>query len=220
MTAGIRVYRAGPGLEIATVGAEATEPPPLPSKPSIAVLPFTNLDNDPSQDNFADGLRLAIQGSLVHVPGLFNVAPTGLRKYRSWDGTAQQVAHEVGVRYVLEGAAQRSGERVRITVQLTDAAVSQVVWAEHYDREFSDIFAAQDEITKAVVTALGVQLVGRGMLALRYPMKNVDALHSFYRGLSHYYLRNEHDNALAREEFENVYRLQPESPKDIVESCG
>jgi adenylate cyclase len=215
----VRVFRAGPGLEITTVGTEATKPPPLPSKPSIAVLPFTSLDDDPSQDSFADGLRLAIQGSLVHVPGLFNIAPTGLRRYRSWEGNALRVAQEVGVRYVLEGAAQRSDQRVRINVQLTDVAVGKVVWAERYDRDFSDIFAAQDEITKAIVNALGVQLVGRGALALRYPMNNVDALHSFYRGLSHYYLRTEHDNARAREEFENVYRLQPDSPAGPAFLC-
>lgn len=215
----VRIYSTGPQLDVTAVGAGTSKAPPLPAKPSIAVLPFTSLDNDTSQDSFADGLRLAIQGSLVHVPGLFNVAPTGLRRYRSWDTTSRQVAQEVGVRYVLEGAAQRAAERVRINVQLTDAVAGKVVWAERYDRDFADVFAAQDEITKSIVGALGVQLVGRGALALRYPMTNVDALHSFYRGLSHYYLRTEHDNARAREEFENVYRLQSDSPAGPAFLC-
>ncbi len=207
----VRVYRAGSGLGIPTMGAAGTEPLPQPTSPSIAVLPFTSLDDDPSQDYFADGLRLAIQASLVHVPGLFYVAPPAVNRYRDQDVTAQQVAREVGVRYVLEGAAQRSGERVRITVQLTDTAVRQVVWAERYDRDFSDTLAAQDEITTAVVTALGVKLVG-GTRWLQSSIKNLDALHSFYRGLNHFYRRTKHDNIVAREEFEDVFRLQPESP--------
>ena len=89
----VRVYRAAYVAGVTTESAEATEPVPLPSKPSIAILPFTNLGDDPSQDYLADGVRLAIQTSLVYVPGLFLVAPPAVSRYRNLDVTAQQVAH-------------------------------------------------------------------------------------------------------------------------------
>ena len=208
----IRVYWARPGTEIAPWAAASPDALPLPPKPSIAVLPFKNLSDDPSQDYLADGLRLAIQAVLVQVPGLFLIAPPGVGRYRDKEVAAQQVAREMGVRYVLEGAVQCSGERLRITVQLTDAVDKRIVWAERYDRDLSDTLATQDEITVAVVHALDFKLVsGEVMRPTRSKLTNLDALNSYYRGLNHFYARSKDNNAAAKREFEDVFRLQPEA---------
>ena len=209
----LKVYWARPGTQAATWAVEAPEAPPLPAKPSIAVLPFKNLSDDPSQDYLADGLRLAIQATLVQVPGLFLISPGGVGRYRDKEIAAQQIARELGVRYVLEGAAQRSGERLRVTVQLTDALDKQIVWSERYDRDLSDTLATQDEITVAVVSALDFKLAGGEVTRpTRSTLTNLDALNSFYRGLNHFYARSKDNNAAAKREFEGVFQLQPESP--------
>ncbi len=214
----VRIYRSAYGTGVATEGTQATEQVPLPSKPSIAILPFENLGDDPTQDYLADGVRLAIQASLVYVPGLFLVAPPAVSRYRNRDASAQQVAGEVGVRYVLEGAAQRSGERMRITLQLTDAAVRQIIWAEKFDCDLSDALATQDEITSAVVLAIDSKL-GTGKELFRGTLRNLEAIHSFYRGLNHLYRRTKDDNITAREQFEAVARLQPDSPLGPAYLC-
>ena len=209
----IRVYCARPGTEAATWASEAPGALPLPAKPSIAVLPFKNLSDDPSQDYLADGLRLAIQGILVQVPGLFLISPGAVGRYRDKEVAAQQVAREMGVRHVLEGAVQRSGKRLRINVQLTDAVDKQIVWAESFDRDLSDTLATQDEIAVAVVFALDLKLVsGEFHERTRSTLTNLDALNAFYRGLNHFYASSKDNNAAANREFASVYQLQPESP--------
>lgn len=191
-----------------------------PGKPSIAVLPFRSLSRDSEQDYMAAGIGLAIQASLVKVSGLFLIAPAATQHYRDEVVTADQVAHDLGVRYVLEGAVQQSQERLRVTVQLTDGVDRRIVWAERYDRELADTLAVQDEITTEVLKALDVTLVsGAQTEALRSTLTNLDALHAFYRGLNHWYARTKDDNVAARGMFEDVVRLQPDSPVGASYMC-
>jgi TolB-like protein/Tfp pilus assembly protein PilF len=133
-------------------------PLPLPDKPSIAVLAFDNLSGDPEQEYFSDGLAENIITALSKVGELFVIARNSSFTYKGKPVKVQQVSRELGVRYVLEGSVQKSGDRVRITAQLIDAKNGQHIWAEKYDRDFKDIFEIQDEITMKIVNALRVEL--------------------------------------------------------------
>ncbi len=131
---------------------------PLPEKPSIAVLPFDNLSGDPAQEYFADGITESIITTLSKIPNLFVIARNSTFAYKGKPAKIQQVAEELGVRYVLEGSVQRAGDRTRITAQLIDALSGRHLWADHYDRDVGDIFALQDDITQQVMTELEVKL--------------------------------------------------------------
>ena len=131
---------------------------PLPDKPSIAVLPFTNMSEDPKQEYFSDGITENIITGLSKIPNLFVIARNSTFTYKGKPVKVQQVAEEQGVRYVLEGSVQRSGDRVRISAQLVDAITGHHLWSDLYDRELKDIFALQDEITMKVTRAVGVKL--------------------------------------------------------------
>jgi adenylate cyclase len=131
---------------------------PLPDKPSIAVLPFTNMSGDPEQEYFADGISEEIITALSKIEKLFVVARNSTFTYKGQAVDVKRVGREQGVRYVLEGSVRRGGDRLRITAQLIDAATGHHLWAERYDRESSDVFALQDEITREVAAALQVKL--------------------------------------------------------------
>jgi adenylate cyclase len=139
-------------------GLPYTPPLPLPDKPSIAVLAFDNLSGDPEQEYFSDGIAENIITALSKVGELFVIARNSSFTYKGKPVKVQQVSRELGVRYVLEGSVQKSGDRVRITAQLIDATNGQHLWAENYDRELKDIFDIQDEITMKIVNALRVEL--------------------------------------------------------------
>ena len=124
---------------------------PLPDKPSIAVLPFTNLSGDPEQDYFADGMVEDIITGLSRIKWIFVIARNSSFAYRGKAMDVKQVGRELGVRYVLEGSVRKSGDRVRITAQLIDTGTGTHIWADHYDRALDDIFAVQDELTISVV---------------------------------------------------------------------
>jgi adenylate cyclase len=184
---------------------------PLPKKPSIAIMPFANLSGDPAQDYLADGLRLDIQAALVKASGLFLIAANTVARYRNAEISAEEAGRQMGVHYVLEGAVRRSGQRFRTTVELTDVVARQIVWAEQYDRVLDDGLAVQDEITAEVLKALDVKLASGERWLLHSTLKSLEALDFFYRGLSRFYAGTKDDNAAAREMFEEVARLQPES---------
>ncbi len=133
-------------------------PLPLPDKPSIAVLAFDNLSGDPEQEYLSDGIAENIITALSKVGELFVIARNSSFTYKGQPVKVQQVSRELGVRYVLEGGVQKSGDRVRITAQLIDAKSGQHVWAEKYDRDLKDIFKIQDEITLKIVNGLQIQL--------------------------------------------------------------
>jgi TolB-like protein len=126
----------------------------LPDKPSIAVLPFVNLSEDPKQEYFSDGLTEEIITALSKVPKVFVIARNSTFSYKGKPVKVNQIAEELGVRYVLEGSVRKAEDRVRITAQLIDAIKGHHLWAERYDRDLKDIFAIQDEITKEIIAAL------------------------------------------------------------------
>lgn len=130
------------------------KPLPLPDKPSIAVLPFVNLSNDPEQEAFADGLTEDLITDLSRAPGLFVIARNSTFAYKGKAMDVRAIAEELGVRYLLEGSARRAAGRVRINAQLVDAASGEHLWAERFDRRLDDIFAVQDEATAKIVEAL------------------------------------------------------------------
>ena len=130
----------------------------LTDKPSIAVLPFVNMSGDPKQEFFSDGITEDIITALSKIPRLFVIARNSTFTYKGKPVKVKQVSEELGVRYVLEGSVQRSGDRVRITAQLIDALSGHHLWAERYERDLKDIFALQDEVTTKILTAMRVKL--------------------------------------------------------------
>jgi TolB-like protein/Tfp pilus assembly protein PilF len=128
--------------------------PPLPDRPSIAVLPFINLSGDPQQDYFSDGISEDIVTSLSKFAGLFVIARHSSFRYRGANLDVRQIGAELGVRYLLVGSVRRAAKRVRITAELVDAASAKQLWAEHYDRELTGIFALQDEVTQKIAGTL------------------------------------------------------------------
>jgi len=149
---------------------------PLPDKPSIAVLPFSNMTGDPAQDFFCDGLSEEIITTLSKTPKLFVIARNSTFTYKGKSVKVQQVAEELGVQFVLEGSLRKVGDRIRITSQLTDALSGHHLWAERYDRTMKDILAIQDEITKKIVIALQVKLTqGEQARVLSHGTENLDA---------------------------------------------
>jgi TolB-like protein/class 3 adenylate cyclase/predicted Zn-dependent protease len=153
---------------------------PLPEKPSIAVLPFVNLSGDPQQEYFSDGMTEDIITALSRFPDLFVIARTSVFTYKGKPVKVQQVSEELGVRYVLEGSVQRSGDRVRITAQLIDATSGRHLWGERLDRELKDIFALQDEVVQTIVARL---TGGAGRLTVaeraRVMRKSTDSLEAY-----------------------------------------
>ena len=148
-------YPRVPEIEPASVEKMAY---PLPDKPSIAVLPFDNMSEDPKQVYFSDGITEEIITTLSKIDELFVIARNSTFTYKGKPVKVKQVAEDLGVRYVLEGSVRKSEDRVRITAQLIDAVAGHNLWAERYDRDLKDIFALQDEITMKIVTALQVKL--------------------------------------------------------------
>lgn len=133
----------------------------LPDKPSIAVLPFTNVSGDPEQDCFCDGLTEDVITQLSRFRDLFVIASHSCFTYKGKAVRIQQVSEELGVQYVLEGSVQRSGDRVRISVQLIEGQTGRHLWAHRYDRDFNDIFEVQDDLTEQIVGTLATGYGGR-----------------------------------------------------------
>ncbi len=153
----IRVWR---WLEAARAGSTMarSEPLSLPDKPSIAVLPFENMSGDPEQEYFADGITEDIITELARFQNLVVIARNSTFTYKGKATRIKDVARDLGVQYVVEGSVRRAGSRVRVTVQLIESKSEKHVWAERYDRELTDIFEIQDELTKAIVGALPSRL--------------------------------------------------------------
>jgi TolB-like protein len=154
----VRIYRIAEDRSGTVVSSTAREPLPLPDKPSIAVLPFTNMSGDPEQEFFSDGITEDIITELSRFSSLFVIARNSSFAYKGQSVDVRRVAQELGVRYLLEGSIRRAGNRVRITAQLIDRETGNQVWAERYDRDLEDIFALQDEITRNVVGSIAPQI--------------------------------------------------------------
>ncbi len=212
----VRVYRVLMETEVVTqrsleVASKEKMAFPLPDKPSIAVLPFVNMSDDPKQEFFSDGMTEEIITALSKVPNLFVIARNSTFTYKGKPVKVKQVSEELGVRYVLEGSVQKSGDRVRITAQLIDALSGHHLWAERYDRELRDIFALQDEITMKVITALQVELTAgemAGMIAKG--TKNLDAFIMYMQACELWNRANRERSAQAKKILEEAVGLDPE----------
>ncbi len=183
---------------------------PLPDKPSVAVLPFANLSQDPAQEYFSDGVTEDLITGLSKVSGLFVIARNSVFTYKDKPVKVRDVGRDLGVRYVLEGGVQRSGSRVRITAQLVDASTGYHIWAERYDREVNDIFALQDEVTQQIVRAMAVKLTeGEKVRLGRPPTGVLEAYDLVLRGHDERRLSTRDGNAEARRLFVKALDLDP-----------
>jgi TolB-like protein/class 3 adenylate cyclase len=185
VAAGIwQFYVRRPSVEPASVEKMAY---PLPDKPSIAVLPFTNMSDDSKQEYFADGITEDLITDLSQMSGLFVIARNSTFVYKAKPVRIRQVAEELGVRYVLEGSVRKAGEQVRINTQLIDATTGNHLWAKRYDGNLDNIFALQDKITQKIVAALAVKLsVGEQEKVSRKETDNIEAYDAFLKGWEHY----------------------------------
>jgi len=172
----------------------------LPDKPSIAVLPFSNMSGDPEQEYFADGITEDIITALSHHRWFFVIAGASSFVYKGRAVDVKQVARELGVRYILEGSVRKAGQRVRITGQLIEAETGNQLWAERFDRDLADIFSIQDEITQSVVSAIEPEmLLIEGKRAFRKSAGNLDAFDCCMRAMWHFsqLLPEQHGQAIA-----------------------
>ena len=200
---------AGPAAPLLPPAA-ASGDPPLPDRPSIAVLPFANLSADPDQEYFSDGVADDIITELSRARDLFVIARNSSFTYKGRAVDVRQVARELGVRYVLEGSLRRDGERIRVNAQLIDAGAGSHVWAERYDRDSQHVFAVQDEITEAVVGAIVPALEhAERRRVLRTPPRNLSAWEAYQRGMWHLGKLTPADSAAAREFFEQTLAIDP-----------
>lgn len=185
--------------------------PPLPDRPSIAVLPFANMSGNPDQDHFADGISEDLIIGLARIRWLFVIARNSafVYKHRAFD--VPQVARALGVRYILEGSVRRVGKRLRITAQLVDAATGHHHWAERYDRKFGDLFAVQDEITSSVAAAIEPRLLAaEGLRALSRSSADLGAWELVARAQTHFWRLTRVDYEAAVGPLEQAVRSYPD----------
>ncbi len=189
------------------------ESSPVPRKPTLAVLPFANMSGDPDQDHFCDGMTDEIITALSKISDMFVIARSSAFSYKGREIKVQDVAHELGVRYVLEGSVRMAGNRVRINGQLVDTESGHHLWAERYERELTDIFELQDEITQEVVTALQVRLTeGEQARLRRRQTRDLAAWECFARSQEHLRRFNKEDNLVARATLEQALKRDPNFP--------
>jgi adenylate cyclase len=189
----VRAYQVGTSSEARDGSharqSEADSPPPLPDKPSVAVLPFQNMSGDPEQEYFADGMVEEIITALSRFKSLFVIARNSSFIFKGRAVDIKEVGRRLGVRYVLEGAVRKAAGKVRITGQLIDAVTGAHIWADGFERDLTDVLALQDEVTAAVVSAIQLKLLRAeiAMAAQRRP-ENLTAYDCFLRALPQFNL--------------------------------
>ncbi len=199
---------AAPAVEAAA--GRASPALPLPDRPAIAVLPFVNMSDDPEQEYFSDGISEDIIAALSKLRWFFVIARNSSFIYKSQAVLIRQIAHELGVRYVVEGSVRKAAGRVRITAQLNDAATGGQIWSERYDRDLADVFAVQDEITAAVVASIEPQLyAAENFRSRRKAPESLDAWELVMRALSHYWGVTRGDCATAHALLEQAIAIDP-----------
>ncbi|MHC2626137.1 TolB-like protein/DNA-binding winged helix-turn-helix (wHTH) protein [Bradyrhizobium huanghuaihaiense] len=212
----IRAFEVGAPAEAReaapVLAAEAESPPPLPDRPSIAVLPFQNMSGDVEQEYFADGMAEDIITALSRFKAPFVIARNSSFTYKSRAVDVKQVGRELGVRYVLEGSVRKAANRVRITGQLIDAATGAHIWADRFDGEFGDIFDLQDQVTESVVGAIAPAVEKAEIeRAKRKPTASLDAYTLYLRGLARLHqFGNRQANDEALRLFNRAIDLDPE----------
>jgi len=187
----------------------------LPEKPSIAVLPFTNLSGDPGQDYFSDGITDDLITHLSRIPNLFVIARTSSFTYKNKPANVRDIGRQLGVRYVLEGSVRKASNHVRITAELADAENGSELWAQTYDRPLRDIFATQDEIVEKILATLRLELSlsesGLPVVpaAIKYGTDNIEAYDYYLRGIPPYFTFTKAGVAKSREMYERALTLDP-----------
>ena len=190
--------------------ANAAAPAAQPQKPSIAVLPFVNMSGDPEQEYFADGISEDIITALSKISGLFVIARNSSFTFKAKAVHVGEVSKKLGVRFVLEGSVRKAGNRVRITSQLVDAVTGGHIWAERFDRELTDIFAVQDEVTQEIVAALALNLTeGEQQRPASEPTSNPAAYDCFLRGRELWYQQTKEANVQALAMLARATELDP-----------
>ncbi len=185
--------------------------PALPEKPSIAVLPFNDMSADPEQEYFIDGITEDIITQLARLRWLFVIARNSSFHYKGRSPDVRLVGRELGVRYVLEGSVRRQDKRIRITAQLIEAASGSHIWAERYDREITDIFALQDEITQAIAANVDTELAGSEReISRRKDFASLDAWDCYQRGTWYLYKSGKVNVAEARRWYQLAVQQDPE----------
>src|SRR5216684_7252613 len=184
---------------------------PFPDKPSIAVLPFTNMSRDREQEYFSDGITDDLITALSRLPDLFVIARTSTFTYKGKAAKVQDIGRELGVAYVLEGSVRKAGDNVRITAQLVDASSGDHLWAEHYDRSLKDIFSLQDEIVRRIVTTLKLQLPldTRWRYVVGQHTDNPEAYDDYLRGEKYVLTLSAEGVPKSKEMFEKAIELDP-----------
>jgi TolB-like protein/class 3 adenylate cyclase/Tfp pilus assembly protein PilF len=206
-------YFRHPPLEKASVEKMAY---PLPDKPSIAVLPFVNMSDDPKQEYISDGFTEDLITTISKISDIFVISRQSTFTYKGKQVKVQTVAEDLGVRYVLEGSIQRSGEQLRVNVQLIDAIKGHHLWSERYDRKFDDLFKLKEEIILKVANELLVELVigesGRGLVSDTddlepWQTNNLEAWETYWAGMKSFRRYKKEDNARARNLFTKALAL-------------
>jgi adenylate cyclase len=170
-------------------GVEPETPPPLPDKPSIAVLPFQNMSGDPEQEYFADGMVEEIITALSRFKSLFVIARNSSFTFKGKAADIKEVGRKLGVRYVLQGSVRKASGKVRITGQLIDAMTGAHIWADRFERDLTDVFALQDELTVALVSAIEPKLLQTEIaVAARRRPENLTAYDYYLRAMQQHYL--------------------------------
>ena len=193
--------------------SDAHERPPLalPDKPSIAVLPFTNMSNEPEQDYFADGIAEDIITALSRLNWLFVIARNSSFAYKNRSVDIRQIAHDLGVRYVLEGSVRKGGDRVRITCQLIDASNGSHIWADRFDGTLEDVFDLQDQVTINVVGAIDPKLRAAEIeRSRRKRPENLQAYDLLLQALPHLYTLRPEANSKAVQLLEQASHIDPD----------
>ena len=184
--------------------------PGMGAKPSIAVLPFTNMSGDPEQEFFSDGITEDIITDLSKISGLFVVGRNTSFTYKGKSVQLQRVSNELGVKFLLEGSVRKAGQRVRVTGQLIDGPTGGHLWADRYDRDLTDIFAIQDEITQTIVEQLKIRLLPEEQEAIsQVPTQNVEAYTYYLKGREFFHNSTKWFLTLARQMFAKAVELDP-----------
>ena len=190
---------------------EAKSPPPLPDKPSIAVLPFQNMSDDPKQEYFADGIAEDVLTTLSKIQELMVIARNSSFVFKGQTRDVREIGRILGVRYVLEGSVRKAGNRVRLTAQLIDSLNGGHVWGDRFEGDLDDVFDLQDRITQDIVAALEVRLTfGEEVRVWRKRSGSPLVYEHFLKGRTLYVNFAKHTHAEARSEFERALAINPE----------
>ena len=202
----VRAYSVGTNLTL----SRKPGPSELPDKPSIAALPFVNMNGDPQLDYLSDGITENLITNLSKISGLFVISSNSAFTYKGKAVKVEQVGEELGVRYVLEGSVQKADNRLRISAQLIDAVSGYHIWGEQYDRDMQDIFLLQDDVAEKIIAALRVKVEKAEIeRVLRKPSASLEAYDYALRGRAHLNAMTTEQNAQAQELFRVAIELDP-----------